>query len=61
MKKILLPIYVLAVVLSMVSCKENTTETTLEVDETYETPAEVNETPAVEEVDITEEDSTVVQ
>ncbi|WP_034917210.1 hypothetical protein [Gillisia sp. CAL575] len=61
MKKILLPFYVLAVVLSMVSCKENTNETTLEADETFETPAEVNETPAVEEVDIIEEDSTSIQ
>ncbi len=61
MKKILLPFYVLAVVLSMVSCKENSTETTLEADETFETPAEVIETPVVEEVEIIEEDSTSVQ
>lgn len=61
MKKILLPFYVLAVVLSMVSCKENSTETTLEAEETFETPAEVIETPVVEEVEIIEEDSTSVQ
>lgn len=61
MKNLLLSFYGLALVLSVVSCKKNTTETTVEADETYETPAEVIETPVVEEVDTTEVDSTAVQ
>ncbi len=58
MKNLLLSFCALALVLSVVSCKENTTETTVEADEIYETPAEVIETPVVEEVDTTEEDPT---
>jgi hypothetical protein len=66
MKNLFLSFYALALVLSIVSCKENTTETTVEADESYETPAKVIETPVVEEVDATQEvttevDSTAVQ
>tara|TARA_R100000935_G_C2779414_1_gene141035 strand:- start:32 stop:232 length:201 start_codon:yes stop_codon:yes gene_type:complete len=66
MKKFLLSFSALALVLSVVSCKENTTETTIEADEVYETPAEVIDTPVVEEVDTTvidsaEVDSTLMQ
>ena len=60
MKKLLLSFYALALALSVVSCKENTTETTVESDEAYEAPAEVIETPVVEEVDTTVIDSTSV-
>ncbi len=58
MKKLLLSFYALALVLSVVSCKENTTETTIEADEVYETPAEVIETPVMEEIDTMVIDST---
>ncbi len=61
MKKLLLSFYALALVLSVVSCKENTAETNVESEEVYEAPAEVIETPVVEEVDTTVVDSTVVQ
>tara|TARA_R100000935_G_scaffold19140_1_gene36780 strand:- start:509 stop:709 length:201 start_codon:yes stop_codon:yes gene_type:complete len=60
MKKLLLSFYALALVLSVVSCKENTAETTVELEEAYEAPAEVIETPVVEEVDTTVIDSTSV-
>tara|TARA_R100000935_G_scaffold38719_1_gene60100 strand:+ start:209 stop:409 length:201 start_codon:yes stop_codon:yes gene_type:complete len=60
MKKLLLSFYALTLILSVVSCKENTTETTVESEEAYEVPAEVIETPVVEEVDTTVIDSTAV-
>ena len=58
MKKFLPTIAALALVLSVVSCKESTTETTIEAEEVYETPVEVIETPV--EVDTTVVDTVVV-
>ncbi len=53
MKKILPALAALALVLSVVSCKESTTETTIESDEVYETPAENIESPAIIVIDST--------
>ena len=66
MKKLLPTIAALALVLSVVSCKETTTETTIETEEVYETPAENIESPAIIEIDTTlidtvMVDSTIVQ
>ncbi len=66
MKKFLPTIAALALVFSTFSCKENTSETTIEADEIYEAPVEVIETPQVEEIDTTvvdslESDTTVVE
>lgn len=58
MKKFLPTIAALALVFSTVSCKDNTSETTIEADEIYEAPVEV-ETPEVE-IDTTVIDSVVV-
>ncbi|MEP6261993.1 MAG: hypothetical protein ABJ092_10480 [Gillisia sp.] len=49
----------MALVLSVVSCKESSTETTIEADEVYEAPVEV-QTPVEVEVDTTVIDSVVV-
>lgn len=57
MKKILPTIVAIAFVLSAVSCKENTSETTLEEVESIETPVEVIETPVLEEIDTTGSDT----
>lgn len=59
MKKFLPTLAALALVLSVVSCKESSTETTIEADEVYEAPVEV-ETPVEVEVDTTVIDSVVV-
>lgn len=59
MNKFLPTIAALALVLSTVSCKDSTSETTIEADEVYEAPVEVIETPAVE-IDTTVIDSVVV-
>lgn len=66
MKKSIMTIAALALVFSTVSCKENTSETTIESDEIYETPAEVIETPVVDEIDTTvidsvEADTTIIE
>ena len=66
MKKLLPTIAALALVLSVVSCKETTTETTIETEEVYETPAGNIESPAIIEIDTTlidtvMVDSTIVQ
>lgn len=64
MKKSILTFAAIALVFSFTSCKETTVETTeeteMEVMET-EAPAEVIETPAVEEVDTTSIDAVEVQ
>lgn len=65
MKKLLPAIAALALVLSVVSCKETTTEKTIESEEVYETPENI-ESPAIIEIDTTvidtvEVDSTTVQ
>ncbi len=52
MNKFLPTIAALALVLGTVSCKD-TSETTIEADEVYETPVEVIDTPQVEEIDTT--------
>ncbi len=57
MKNILPTIVALAFVLSAVSCKENTTETTTEEVEVIEAPVEVIESPVLEEIDTTGDDS----
>ncbi|HSP83193.1 MAG TPA: hypothetical protein VLN72_05640 [Gillisia sp.] len=57
MKKFLPTLAALALVLSVVSCKESSTETTIEADEVYEAPVEV-QTPV--EVDTTVIDTVVV-
>lgn len=59
MKKFLPTLAALALVLSVVSCKESSTETTIEADEVYEAPVEV-QTPVELEVDTTVIDSVVV-
>lgn len=66
MNRFLPTIAALSLIFSSVSCKENTSDSTIEADEVYETPVEVIETPAMEEVDTTvidtaEVDTTVVE
>lgn len=56
MNKFLPTVAALALVFSTLSCKENTSETTIEADEVYEAPIEV-QTPEVEEIDTTVIDS----
>lgn len=46
--------------LSVVSCKESTTETTIESEEVYETPEENIESPAIIEIDSTVVDTVIV-
>jgi len=64
MKKSILTLAAIALVFSFTSCKETTVETTeeteMDVIET-EAPAEVIETPVVEEVDTTSEAAVEVQ
>lgn len=64
MKKSILTFAAIALVFSFTSCKETTVETTeeteMDVIET-EAPAEVIETPVVEEVDTTSEAAVEVQ
>lgn len=60
MKKFLLSFYVMVLVLTFVSCKENNTETSLETDESHDTLEEENETPVLEELDVTEVDTTSI-
>ena len=60
MKKILPTLAALALVLSVVSCKESTTETTIESEEVFETPAENIESPAIIEIDSTVIDTVMV-
>lgn len=57
MKKFLPTLAALALVLSVVSCKESSTETTIEADEVYEAPVEVQ---TQVEVDTTVIDSVIV-
>ena len=59
MKRFLSTLAALALVLGVVSCKETTTETTIE-EEVYETPMEVIETPVEVEVDTILNDTIVV-
>ncbi|MGM1055619.1 MAG: hypothetical protein ACQEWG_07040 [Bacteroidota bacterium] len=60
MKKFLPTLAALALVLSVVSCKESATETTMESEEVYETPAENIESPAIIEIDSTVVDTVIV-
>ncbi|MCF4102730.1 hypothetical protein L1I30_13715 [Gillisia sp. M10.2A] len=61
MKKSFFAFAAIALVLSFTSCKENASETEeVEIMET-ETPAEVIETPVVEEVDSTSQDTLKVE
>lgn len=60
MKKLILSFCAFVLALSVISCKNNSTDKTTEADEVYKTPAEVFETPVVEEIDTTLIDSTLV-
>jgi hypothetical protein len=59
MKKLFPTIAALALVLSVISCKETTTEKTIETEEVYETPENI-ESPAIIEIDTTVIDTVMV-
>lgn len=60
MKKLIPAIAALALVLSVVSCKETTTEKTIETEEVYEAPSENIESPAIIDIDTTMVDTVTV-